>query len=172
MSNFLRRVPLSRLLLLCATVLAVGIGATALAVALGTGPVPPPKPLAQAVHDALQAPRVDGVSARIQLTDHLLEGANLASPQGGSGGGGAASSPLLTGASGRLWISNSGEVRLELQAEEGDTQILYDGHTISLYDATSNSLCRYTPPQDSGEGEEGQSASGTGEEVRGGEHKI
>ncbi len=143
-SNFLRRLPLSRLLLLCATVVVVGIGATALAGALGTGPVPPPKPLAQAVHDALAAPAVDGVSARIQLTDHLLEGANLAS-QGGVGGG-AASSPLLTGADGRLWISGSGQVRLELQSEEGDTQILYDGHTITLYDAASNSLYRYTPP--------------------------
>ena len=152
-SNFLRRLPLSRLLLLCATVVAVGIGATALAGALGTGPVPPPKPLAQAVHDALTAPAVDGVSARIQLTDHLLEGANLASQgNGGGGGGGAASSPLLTGADGRLWISADGHVRLELQSEEGDTQILYDGHTVTLYDAASNNLYRYTPPQDSGAG--------------------
>jgi outer membrane lipoprotein-sorting protein len=158
MSNFLRRLPLSRLLLLCATVLAVGIGATALAVALGTGPVPPPKPLAQAVHDALAAPSVDGVSARIQLTDHLLEGANLAS-QPGAGGGEAAASPLLTGASGRLWISGDGRVRLELQAEQGDTQILYDGHTISLYDAATNSLYRYTPPARQ------QSASASGGEL-------
>jgi outer membrane lipoprotein-sorting protein len=150
-SNFLRRLPLSHLLLLCGTVVVVGIGATALAGALGTGPVPAPAPLAQAVHDALAAPAVDGVSARIQLTDHLLEGSNLAS-QGGAGGG-AASSPLLTGASGRLWISGDGQVRLELQAEEGDTQILYDGHAITLYDAASNSLYRYTPPQGSaGEG--------------------
>src|SRR5580692_1872837 len=111
MSYFLRRLPLSRLLALCVTVLAVGIGATALAVALGTGPVPPPKPLAQAVHDALAAPPVDGVSARIELTDHLLEGANLASQEGS--GGEAAASPLLTGASGRLWISGDGRVRLE-----------------------------------------------------------
>jgi outer membrane lipoprotein-sorting protein len=160
-SNFLRRLPLSRLLLLCATVVVVGIGATALAAALGTGPVPPPKPLAQAVHDALAGARAEpiaGVSARIQLTDHLLEGANLAS-QGG-GGGGTASNPLLTGASGRLWISGDGKIRVELQAEEGDTQILYDGHTLTLYDAASNSLYRYTPPQDSS----AQSGSGAGGE--------
>jgi outer membrane lipoprotein-sorting protein len=163
-SNFLRRLPLSRLLLLCAATLAVGVGATALAVALGTGPVPPPKPLAQAVHDALAAPPVAGVSARVQLTDHLLEGASLASQNGG-GGGEAATSPLLAGASGRLWISGDGRVRLELQAEQGDTQLLYDGHTISLYDAASNSLYRYTPPQDSGEDAEGTGShsSGSGE---------
>ena len=149
MSNFLRRLPLSRLLLLCATVVIAGILATALAVALGTGPVPPSKPLAQAVHDALAGARaqpVGGVSARIQFTDHLLEGANLES----QGGGGATSSPLLSGASGRLWISAEGRVRVELQAEGGDTQILYDGHTLTLYDAALNSLYRYTPPQGAG----------------------
>ncbi len=57
MTNFLRRLPLSRLLLLCGVVVAVGIGATALALAGGTGPTPPPKPLADAVHDAFSAPR-------------------------------------------------------------------------------------------------------------------
>src|ERR1700691_2584244 len=166
MSNSLRRLPLSRLLLLCATIVAVGAGATALAVALGTGPVPPPKPLAEAVHDALAAPaggeQIQGVSARIQLTDHLLEGSSLAS-QGGGGAGGATTSPLLTGASGRLWISSDGEIRVELQAEAGDTEILYDGHTLTLYNAASDSLYRYTPPQGSGEGGAGtESGSGSG----------
>jgi hypothetical protein len=51
--NLLRRLPLSRLLLLCGLVVVIGIGATALAVGLSTGPVPPPKPLAEAVHDSL-----------------------------------------------------------------------------------------------------------------------
>ncbi|HSZ70294.1 MAG TPA: DUF2092 domain-containing protein [Solirubrobacteraceae bacterium] len=171
MSNFLRRLPLSRLLLLCVTIVAVGIGATALATALGTGPTPPPKPLAQAVHDALagaQAQPIAGVSARIQLTDRLLEGVSLASQGGaggGGGGGGAASSPLLTGASGRLWISSDGKLRVELQAEEGDTEILYDGHTLTLYDAASNSLYRYTPPQDSGEGGAGSGSTTDRHEV-------
>ena len=57
------------------------------------------------------------------------------------------SSPLVTGASGRLWIAKDGRVRLELQApRQGDTQILYDGHTVSLYDASTNTLYRYTAP--------------------------
>jgi outer membrane lipoprotein-sorting protein len=144
MSYLLRRLPLSRLLLLCGLVVVLGVSVTALAFALGTGPTPPPKPLAEAVHDALAAAPVEGVSARIQLTDHLLEGANLA------GGGGEASqltsSPLLSGAAGRLWISKEGHVRLELQSEKGDTQIYYDGHTVQMYDASSNTLYRYTPP--------------------------
>ena len=37
-------------------------------------------------------------------------------------------------------------MRLELQAEKGDTQILYDGHTVSLYDASTNTLYRYAIP--------------------------
>jgi outer membrane lipoprotein-sorting protein len=155
MSYLLRRLPLSRLLLLCGLVVALGVCATALASALSTGPTPPPKPLAQAIHDALAGAggeQVQGVSASIQLTDHLLEGASLAS--GGDSAGAAGqllSSPLLTGASGRMWIAKDGRVRLELQAEKGDTQILYDGHTVTIYDAASNTLYRYTVPAGKGD---------------------
>ncbi|HWF32562.1 MAG TPA: hypothetical protein VG188_08405 [Solirubrobacteraceae bacterium] len=143
--NILRRLPLSRLLLLCALVLALGASATAIAFALGSGPTPPPKPLAQAVHDALDAEPVEGVSASVKLTDHLLEGSELASGGGGEAGQ-LSQSPLLSGASGRLWIAKDGRVRLELQAEKGDTQVLYDGHTVKVYDAASNTLYEYTPP--------------------------
>ena len=148
MTYLLRRLPLSRLLLICGLVVAIGISVTALAFALGTGPTPPPKPLADAVHDALSGAggdRIQGVSANVQLTDHLLEGASLASGSNG-GAGELSSSPLLTGASGRLWISKEGRVRLELQSEKGDTEIYYDGHTLSMYDASTNTLYRYTPP--------------------------
>lgn len=142
--NILRRLPLSRLLLVCALVVAIGACATALASALGGGPTPAPRPLALAIHEALAAPPVQGVSANVQLTNHLLEGANLA-----TGGGEASqltSSPLLSGASGRLWIAKDGRLRLELQAEKGDTQILYDGHTLKLYDAATNTLYEFAPP--------------------------
>jgi outer membrane lipoprotein-sorting protein len=139
--NILRRLPLSRLLLLCGLVVAIGASATALASALDTGPKPAAKPLAEAVHDALAGPSVNGVSARIKLTNNLLEGANLA----GASGGEISSSPLLQGGSGRLWSSSDGRLRIELQTEKGDTQILYDGHTVSIYDAASNKLYTYTP---------------------------
>ncbi len=143
--NIFRRLSLYHLLLLCGLVVAVGISATALASALDSGPTPPAKPLANAIHDALSGPAVQGVSANIQLTNHLLEGANLTSGDG-SGLGEITSSPLIAGASGRLWIAKDGRVRLELQAEKGDTQILFDGKTASVYDAATNTLYRYTPP--------------------------
>lgn len=160
MSNALRRIPLSRLLLLCGVIVAVGIGATALALAVTTGPTPPAEPLAQAAHDALAAPKAEGVSARIQLTDHLLEGASLAS----SGGEASqlASSPLLSGASGRLWIGSNGHARLELQSEKGDTQILWDGKSAELYDASTNTLYRYTPPAHQEGSTETSSSTGSG----------
>jgi outer membrane lipoprotein-sorting protein len=144
--NILRRLPLSRLLLLCAVVVAVGVSATAIAFALGSGPVPGPKPLPEAVHDALAAPPVEGASANIVWTNHLLEGANLAGTGVQGAGGELLSSPLVTGASGRLWVAKDGHVRLELQSESGDTQVLSDGHTLEVYDAASNTLYRYTPP--------------------------
>jgi outer membrane lipoprotein-sorting protein len=149
--NILRRLPLSRLLLVCALVAVLGGSLAAIALALGSGAKPPPKPLAQAIHDALSAAPVEGVSANVTLTDHLLEGASLTSAAGEAGGQ-LSSSPLLSGASGRLWIAKDGRVRLELQAEKGDTQVLYDGHTLTVYDASSNTLYRFTPPADSKHG--------------------
>jgi outer membrane lipoprotein-sorting protein len=149
--NILRRLPLSRLLLVCALVIAIGVSATAIASALDSGPTPPAKPLGQAVHDTLagaQNAHIEGLSANIQLTDHLLEGASLASGNGGGGGGGLTSSPLVTGASGRLWVAKDGRVRLELQSQKGDTQIVSDGHTVTLYDAATNTVYRYTPRAD------------------------
>jgi outer membrane lipoprotein-sorting protein len=159
--NILRRLPLSRLLLLCGVVVAVGIGATAIALAVSTGPTPPPKPLADAIHDAVVAPKVSGVSARIQFTNHLLEGADLAT--GGGESSQLSSNPLISGASGRLWIGAEGHARLELQSEEGDTQILWDGKTAELYDASTNTLYRYTPTsQPTSTGEAGSQTSSGG----------
>jgi len=139
--------PLSRLLLLCAAVLATGVFATAIASALGGGAKPEPKPLAQAVHDALAAPPVEGLSATVTLTNHLLEGASLA----GEHGSGIASNPLIAGASGRLWIAKDGRARLELKSEKGDTNLVWDGTTVTVYDAAENTVYRYTPEHQGGQ---------------------
>jgi outer membrane lipoprotein-sorting protein len=155
MSSFLRRLPLTRLLLLCGAVVVVGASGAAIASAVDSGPLPEPKPLAQAVHDALAAAPVEGVTAEIQYTNHLLEGASLA----GSGGsaGQLAGSPLLQGASGRLWVAKDGRVRLELQANGGDTNVVLAEHVISIYGAAPNTVYRYKLPQSDGAG----STSGT-----------
>jgi outer membrane lipoprotein-sorting protein len=164
--NIFRRLPLYRLLLLCGVALAVGIGATALAFALDSGPTPPARTLPDALHDALAGAQPEGFSANIQLTDHLLEGASLAGEGAGGqgGGGGLLSSPLVNGGSGRLWVAKDGRFRLELQTESGDTEIVYDGHTLELYDAASNTLYRYAPPKQEGGGGQGGTAEGQGHE--------
>jgi outer membrane lipoprotein-sorting protein len=147
MSSLLRRLPLSRLLALCATAVAVAVLGSALASALGNDPMPAPKPLAQAVHDALTAPQPQGFSAHVKFVNHLIEGASLQGQEGSP-----ASNPLLSGAEGRVWISTGGQMRLELASEKGATQILYDGSTLRLYQASSNTLYEYTPQKGSDTG--------------------
>jgi outer membrane lipoprotein-sorting protein len=135
----LRRLPTSRLLALFAAVVAILAGGTAIAVAAlgGGGPIPPAKPLAQALHDAAAGPAVQGVTARITFTNHLIDSSSL--PNG--------SNPLLSGATGRLWASNDGRVRLELQSDAGDAQVVSDGKTVTIFDGTSNTTYKITLPQ-------------------------
>lgn len=117
-----------------AAVLAGGVAAAAGAFA-GAPAVPPAKPLATAVHDALAAPAVQGISARITFTNKLVDSSSL------SGGG-----PLLAGASGRLWLAADGRLRLELQSDRGDAQITSDGKQVTVYDASANTAWIATLP--------------------------
>ena len=99
----------------------------------GSGSPPPPKALPTAIHDALTATPVAGVTARIRFTNHLVASGALP----GSG------SPLLNGATGRLWASKDG-VRLELQnSSGGDTQIVWHAGVLTVYDASSKTVYRF-----------------------------
>jgi outer membrane lipoprotein-sorting protein len=149
----LRLLPTSRLIALIAAVLALLGGGTAIAVAAlgGGGPVPPAKPLAQALHDAAAGPAVAGVTARITFTNHLIDSSSLP-------GGGA--NPLLSGATGRLWAAADGRLRLELQSDSGDAQVLSDGKTLTIFDGTSNSVYKITLPQDRGGAKDDNKTSG------------
>jgi len=153
--TYLRRISTMRLLAIGAalTLFAAATAAIALAAA-GGGPTPPPKQLDEAVHDALAAPAPAGVSARVHFTDNLvgesvLEGAD----------------PLLGGASGRLWASADGRLRLELQADvskssAGDLELLVDRRHLSLYDPGTETVYEGTlPNHKSGEGAEDEPPS-------------
>jgi outer membrane lipoprotein-sorting protein len=122
----------------------VTFGAVAAVVAVtafgGSGSTPPAEPLSQAIHDALSATPVDGVTARVTFTNNLLGSSALGSLAGSSG------SPLLSGASGRLWLTNDGHLRLELQSDSGDAQIVSDGNTLTVYDASSNTAYELALP--------------------------
>jgi outer membrane lipoprotein-sorting protein len=136
--SFFRTLPTRRLALLVAAVLVLGAGGAAIAVAArGGGPVPKPKPLGQAIHDALAAPEPAGITARVKFTNKLF-------PSGALLGG--AGSALMSGASGRLWATSDGRGRIELQSDAGDAQIVWNQSTISVYDASANTVYRVTLP--------------------------
>jgi outer membrane lipoprotein-sorting protein len=142
--TFLRRISTRRLLSICALALVIVIGGTAIALATtGGGPKPPAKPLANAVHDALEAPTVPGISADIHFTNNLIDASSLEGKD-----------PILAGATGRLWASpaEGGKLRLELQAEEGgnDSQVLVEGHHFEIYDGTSETVYEGTLPEEEG----------------------
>jgi outer membrane lipoprotein-sorting protein len=112
-----------------ATAIVVAAGATIAIAAAGSGPVPAHKPLAQAIHNALAAPKVQGISADIQFTNHLIGSTEI---QG--------SDPLLTGASGRVWLSKDGRVRLELQGSNGDANLVVTKRSWWAYVPTTNTV--------------------------------
>jgi outer membrane lipoprotein-sorting protein len=150
----LRRISTRRLVVLCVVTAIVAIGVTAVAMAMSAGgPEPAPKPLANAVHDALGAPSVPGVSARVQFTDQLVDASSI-----------EGTDPLLAGASGRLWASpeGGGKLRLELQSEGGggDTQVLISNHQFEIYDGSSETVFKGTLPE-----EKGKDADSTPREV-------
>lgn len=147
----LRRISTRKLLAICSIAAVVVIGGAAIAMATGgNGPKPAPKPLANAVQDALNAPAVPGISARIKFTNGLVDASSI---QG--------TDPLLAGASGRLWASpaGGGKLRLELQSEGGggDSQLLVSDREFKLYDGASGTVFQGTLPEEEA-GAEGEEA--------------
>jgi outer membrane lipoprotein-sorting protein len=136
--KFLRTASTRRLLAVVAGVVAIIAAGTAIAIAAtGSGPVPPSKPLAAAVHNALGAPQVKGITARISFSNHLIDSSSL---QG--------TDPILTGATGRLWLAPH-RLRLELQAQNGqDAQVVVSNGTFWVYDPASNTAYEGKLPSD------------------------
>jgi outer membrane lipoprotein-sorting protein len=137
-NRFLRTAPTRRLLSVIAGVLVViAAGATIAVAAAGNGPVPPPSPLAQAIHRALAAPSVQGISADIQFTNHLIGSTEI---QG--------SDPLLNGATGRVWLSDDHRFRLELQGTNGDANVVVSNRSWWAYVPSTNTVYEGKLPAD------------------------
>jgi outer membrane lipoprotein-sorting protein len=135
--NLLRRLPTSRLIALFVAAGLIVAGGTAVAVAVtSSAPKPPAKPLSQAIHDALGAPAVKGVTATISFTNKLIDDSSI---QGGNA--------LLKSATGRLWATKNA-LRLELQSGSGggDSQLVVNDRTWWAYDSSSNTVYRGTLP--------------------------
>src|SRR2546427_147414 len=98
---------------------------------------PAPTPPDTARHDAFAAPEPAAITAPVTFP-------NRPSPSGAILG--QTGSALMSGASGRLWMTADGRGRLELQSEAGDAQIVWNGNELSVYDASSNTVYRATLP--------------------------
>lgn len=141
MSALLRRLT-SRALLIyslvaagCALVLIIASSAIG---AAGDAARPPAKPLSEAIASALQGENSSGFSARVVFTNSMIEGAGLAK----------GSDPIMAGGEGRIWVSESGDMRLELQSDAagGDAQIMLRGDQAWMYHAAANTVYRFTLP--------------------------
>jgi len=150
--SVLRRISTRSLIVLVVAMVVLAVGGTAIAVAAGGGgATPPAEPLDQAIQEALAAKAPDGVTARIEFTNKLFPSGALLGQTG---------SALISGASGRLWLTSDGRGRLELQSDAGDVQIIWNKQDVSIYDASSNTVYRATLPahasSDSSSGSSGQ----------------
>jgi len=136
--KFLRTVSTRRLLATIVGVVgAIAAGAAIAVAAGGSGPVPGPASLPSAIHQALSAPAAQGISARITFTNSLISSDDI---QGRD--------PLLNGASGRLWWSDDHQLRLELQGDNGDAQLVVDNGSFWVFDPTSNTVYEGKLPAD------------------------
>jgi len=134
--RFLRTASTRRLLAAIAgLVAAVAATAAIAAAASGTGPVPAARSLASAVHHALSGPKVTGITADITFTNHLIDSSAI---QG--------SDPILTGATGRLWLGDH-RMRLELQSANGDVELLLDHGRFWISYPAANTVYQGTLPK-------------------------
>jgi len=133
--KLLRTISTRRLLAGLLGLVVAGVASTAIAIAAtGSGPVPPAVPLADAVHTAMQGKSVAGISADVSFTNNLFASTSIETAD-----------PLLTGATGRLWASD-GHLRLELQSDNGDAQLVVNNSSYWMYDPSSQTVYEGTLP--------------------------
>ena len=136
--RFLRTASTGRLLaVIVGLVVAIAAGTAIAVAASGSGPVPKREPLATALHAAARAHPVKGISADITFTNNLIGASDF---QGGP------TDPLLQGATGRLWLSDTGRLRLELQSDNGDAQVVVNDSSFWISDPAQNVVYKGTLP--------------------------
>ncbi len=141
--RFLRSASTGRLLALIGGLIVAIAAGTAIAVAAtGNGPVPRAKPLARAVHEALAAQPVKGITADISFTNNLISSDDIP---------GETADPLLQGTRhGRVWLSGDGRVRIELQGDNGDANLVVTKTSFWISDPMQNTVYEGTLPADTG----------------------
>jgi hypothetical protein len=137
--KFLRTAPTRRLLAsIAGLVVAIAAGTAIAVAATGSGPVPKRESLASALHQAATAPSVNGISARITFTNNLIDSSDFTASD--------TTDPILQGASGRLWLSSDHQLRIELQSNNGDAQVVVDKGSFWISDPSSQTVYEGTLP--------------------------
>ncbi len=150
--KFLRTASTHRLLAtIVGLVVAIAAGSAIAVAATGSGPVPKRQPLSSALHQALTAPSVTGISARIHFTNNLIDSSDFTASD--------TVDPILQGASGRLWLSSDHQLRIELQSNDGDAQIVVNKSSFWISDPSSQTVYEGTlPAQKADKASSGKSA--------------
>ncbi|HTU96012.1 MAG TPA: hypothetical protein VMF14_09255 [Solirubrobacteraceae bacterium] len=139
--KFLRTAPTTRLLALIGGIIIAIAAGTAIAVAATSGgPVPKPKPLASSLHDALAAKPVKGIAADITFTNNLISSDDIP---------GETADPLLQGTRhGRVWLSDDGRMRIELQGDNGDANLVVNKNSFWVSDPMQQTVYEGSLPSD------------------------
>jgi len=139
--KFLRTAPTGRLLaVLGGLVIAIAAGTAIAVAATANGPVPKAKPLAQSIHEALGAAPVKGITADVTFTNNLISSDDLP---------GETADPLLQGTRhGRVWLSNDGRMRIELQGDNGDANLVVSKRSFWVSDPMQHTVYEGTLPAD------------------------
>jgi outer membrane lipoprotein-sorting protein len=139
--KFLRTAPTGRLLaVIGGLIIAIAAGTAIAVAATGNGPVPNAKPLARAVHDALSAKPVAGITADITFTNNLISSADLP---------GVTADPLLQGTQhGRVWLTNDHRLRIEFQGDNGDANLVVNKNSFWISDPMQKTVYKGSLPAD------------------------
>jgi outer membrane lipoprotein-sorting protein len=147
--KFIRTASTGRLLATIVGLLIAVAAGTAIAVAAaGPGPVPARSSLAGAVHKAVAAAPVNGITADISFTNKLIDTSAITSSR---------QDPIIQGATGRLWLSNDHQLRLELQSDNGDTQVVVNKTSFWISDPMSHTVYEGAVPAGATSAKKGQS---------------
>jgi len=133
----LRTISSRRLLAGLGGIVILGVAGVGVGMAVSGANPPAPQPLADALHQAATGTKPTGITADVTFTNNLLGSAGL-----------TGTDPLISGASGRLWIDNAGNMRLELQSTGGglDSQILVTDSQITVFDGSQNTVYKVALP--------------------------
>ena len=104
-----------------ASLVAVAAGTAIAVAAAGPGPVPARQAARRRGPQGACGPKVTGISADISFTNKLIDSSDFTR---------ATVDPILQGATGRLWLSNDHQLRLELQSNNGDAQIVVNKRLV------------------------------------------